>query len=100
MFKKGLDIFENKGEEAATAEIDQLYKQNIFETVLVNDITKYERRKSCDDNMLLKENTNGSVKGRSMIYGKNSRVWKTKEDTNIPTAENESIVITVTIDAK
>ena len=50
--------------------------------------------------MLLTENTNGSLKGRSMIYGKQSRVWKTKEDTNIPTAENESIVITVTIDAK
>ena len=44
--------------------------------------------------MLLKDNTNGSVKGRSMIYGKQSRVWKTKEKTDIPTAVNGSIMIT------
>ena len=39
--------------------------------------------------MLSTENNNGYVKVRSMFNGKQSRVWKNKDMTDIPTAENE-----------
>ena len=69
-----MKIFENKGEEAATAEVDQLYKWNLFETIIFKDITKSKRRKYCDAIMLLTKNNNGDVKGRSVFNG-NSHVY-------------------------
>ena len=50
--------------------------------------------------MLLTEKNNGDVKGRAMFNGKQSHVWTTKEDIFSPTVDNESIMITVEIDAK
>ena len=50
--------------------------------------------------MLLTEKKNGDVKGRSVFNGKQSHVWTTREDICSQTADNESILITVEIDAK
>ena len=38
-FKKGLKIFDNKGEDSATSEVYRLYKQNCFGPILVKDLT-------------------------------------------------------------
>ena len=44
--------------------------------------------------MLPTQKNNGYVKGISVFNGKNSCVWTNKEEKDIPTAENESIMIT------
>ena len=73
-----MKIFENKGEEAVTAEVDQLYKQNCFEMILFKYLTTYERLKACYPIILLTENNNGYVKRRSMLNGKQSLLWTTR----------------------
>ena len=50
--------------------------------------------------MLLTENNIGYFKRRSVLNGKNSRVWANKEETYSPTSVNESIMITASIDDK
>ena len=50
--------------------------------------------------MLITEKKNGYVKGRAVLNGNQSRVWTTKQESSIPTAENESIMITTEIDDK
>ena len=43
-----MKIFETKGEETETAEVNQLYKQDFFEPIIFKYLTTYEIRKSCD----------------------------------------------------
>ena len=81
-------------------EVDQLYKRNCFEPILVKDITTSQRRKACDSIMLPTENNNGDVKGRSVFNSKKSHVCTTKEETSSPTSVNESIIITASIYSK
>ena len=43
---KGLEKFGEKGRDAATKELDQLYRRNCFEPILVKDMTQRERMKA------------------------------------------------------
>ena len=51
-------------------EVYQLCKRNCLEPILFKDLTSSERRKYCDDIMLLTDKNNGDVKGRDLINGK------------------------------
>ena len=48
--------------------------------------------------MLLTEKNNWDVKGRAVLNGKQSYLRASKEDTAIPTADNDIIMITSDID--
>ena len=50
--------------------------------------------------MLPTDINNGDVKGKALFNGQKACAWTTKEDKSNPTAANESIVITMAIDAK
>jgi hypothetical protein len=49
--------------------------------------------------MFLKENRDGSIKGRACAYGRKQREGSTKSDATSPTVALESVLITATIDA-
>ena len=97
--KKGLDKFGKKGREAAIKELDQLYRRNCFEPVLVKELSSRERMKAQETLLFLTENRDGTIKGRAVYNGKPTRDWLSKEDANSPTAALESVMLTATIDA-
>lgn len=100
LLNKGLKKFGDRGAKAATAEMDQLYKRNCFEPILVKDLTPGERRKAQNAIMFLSEKRDGLCKGRMVYNGKPTRNWISREESASPTASIESVKITCAIDAK
>ena len=50
--------------------------------------------------MFLTEKSDGSIKARLVFNGKPTRDWLSREDTSSPTALQEGIFMTATVDAK
>ena len=96
---KGLKIFGDKGRDAAMKELQQLVERNCWEPKLISELTAEEKRKAVDSMMLLAEKNDGSVKGRHVFKGSESRDWLTREETSSPTASQEGIMTTCVIDA-
>ena len=65
-FEKGLKIFEERGEEAAMAELDQLHRRVCFTPISMKDLTAEEKRKAQLALMLLSEKSSGKIKGRAV----------------------------------
>ena len=97
--KKGLDKFGKRGKDTAIKELDQLYRRNCFQPILVKDLTPKERMKAQETLLFLTEKRDGTVKGRAVYNGKPPRDWLSKEEANSPTAALESVMLTATIDA-
>ncbi len=90
----GLKKFGQRGVDAATKEMDQLYRQNCFTPIDVSSMTQEERRKTVEALMFLTEKRDKTIKGRMVYNGKPTREWMSREDSTSPTAALESIMLT------
>ena len=59
---EGLNIFKDKGKEAAIKEFIQLPNQKVFEPILPEDITKKEKLNAMNSLIFLTEKRDGSIK--------------------------------------
>ena len=100
ILQKGLKIFKERGEEAASKELDQLHKRNCFTPIDLLTLSPEEVRKTVEALMFLTEKRDQSVKGRLVYNGKPTREWLSREDAASPTVALESIMLTATVDAK
>ena len=100
MFRNGVKKFGKRGEEAASKELDQLYRRNCFTPLDVSTLTPSEKEKAQEGLMFLSEKRDGSIKGRMVYNGKPTREWLSREDAASPTVTTESIMLTAVIDAK
>ena len=98
--QRGLKKFGERGEAAATKEMNQLHRRNCFTPIDVATMTDEERRKSVDALMFLGEKRDKSIKGRMVYNGKPTREWLSRVDATSPTAALESIMLTAIVDAK
>ena len=97
---KGLKKFGNKdGKEAAMKELQQMVDRNCWEPKLVSELTPEEKKKAVEAMMLLAEKNDGTIKGRYVYKGNDTRDWMTREETSSPTASLEGIITTSVIDA-
>ena len=96
---KGLKKFGDDGRKAAIKELKQLVERNCWTPVLVSELTPEERRKAVDSMMLLAEKNDGTIKGRHVFQGSQTREWLSREETASPTASQEAITTTCVIDA-
>ena len=97
---KGLKKFgEKEGKKAAMKELEQLVQRNCWEPKLIEELTPEERRKAVDAMMLLAEKNDGTIKGRCVFKGSDTREWLSREETSSPTASQEGITSTCLIDA-
>ena len=71
--KQGLKKFEEKGEEAARKELDQLCKRNCFMPVSVREQTPRETQKAQSSLMFVNEKRDETVKGRLVYDGRATR---------------------------
>ena len=95
----GIKIFGDRGRAAAAKELNQLHDRTCFRPIDVSTMTLEEKRKAQEALMLLTEKRDGSVKGRMVYNGAQTREWLSKEDSASPTVTQESIMITAVIDA-
>ena len=72
-------------------ELNQLVKRNCWEPKSVSELTAIERRRAVDAMMLLAEKNDGTIKGRCVFKGSETREWLSREDTASPTASHEGI---------
>ena len=96
---KGLKKFGADGRKAAMKELQQMLERNCWTPVLVSKLSPEERRKAVDSMMLLAEKNDGTIKGRHVYQGSQTRDWMTREETASPTASLEAITTTCVIDA-
>jgi len=66
---KGLNVFGNKGKEAALKEIAQLHNRNCFKPIDIGTLTKEQRKKVLQQLIFLVEKRDGTIKARSVADG-------------------------------
>ena len=81
-------------------EVKQLVTRNCFCPIHIGDLTPEERKKTQRALLFLTEKSDGSIKARLVFNGKPTRDWLSREDTSSPTASQEGIFMTATVDAK
>jgi Reverse transcriptase (RNA-dependent DNA polymerase) len=97
--KAGIKRFGDQGTEAVKKELQQLHDRQVLVPMHWEQLTALERSRALGYLMFLKENTDGSIKGRGCADGRPQRAYIPKEDATSPTVRNESTMLTATIDA-
>ena len=99
MLKKGLKIFGEDGVKASKAELTQMHQRICFKPELVKNLTPMERKRAMRGLMILRQKKDGTTKGRLAYNGKPTRTWISREEASSPTASQEGIFLTSTVDA-
>ena len=99
ILQKGLKIFGERGAQASKKEMTQLHERNCFTPIDPNELTPDEKKKAQQALMFLAEKRDGTIKGRLVYDGSNTREWFTKEDSASPTVSIEALFLTLIIDA-
>ena len=86
VYEKGIKLFGERGEQAATKEWDQLHRRKCFVPVDISTLTEQEKKRAQQAIMLLTEKRNGDIKGRAVYNGKTTREWLSREHTTSQTA--------------
>ena len=82
------------GEAGIKKEMKQMNDRKCFRAILVNELTKQERKRAQLALGYLTEKRDGTIKGRMVFNGKPTREWLSREESASPTASLEGIVIT------
>ena len=98
--KKGLRQFGQKGADALMKELQQLIDQRVMHPHDATTLSRNEKRSALKYLMFLKEKPCGKVKGRGCADGRKQRLYKSKEETSLPTVRVESLFLSSMIDAK
>jgi hypothetical protein len=99
ILQKGMKKFGAKGKEGVVNEVSQLHNRECFKPLHVHELSLAEKKKAQEALVFLTEKKDDSVKGRLVYNGKPTRAWHGKDESASPTASNESIYLTATIDA-
>ena len=97
--KQGLKMFGQKAVEAVIKEYAQLDMKGVFEGVYSKDLTIKQKKEALELFTLIKLKRCGKVKARACANGKKQRRYIKKETISSPTAQLESLILTLMIDA-
>jgi hypothetical protein len=98
-WKKGLKMFQEKGEEAITSELKQIHDMEGFQPKHWDELTRDERAKALRYLMYIKEKRDGKIKGRGCADGRSQRMYTPKHETASPTVSLAGLIMTCVIDA-
>ena len=90
----------SKAIEGMTKELRQLHLRESFIPKYKRDLTPEQWKNKCEAVNLIKEKSDGTIKGRCCADGRQQRKWITKEESASPTAATESVLLTGIIEAK
>ena len=83
--KAGVKVFGQKVVDAVFKEVKMFYDRKVVKPILPDKITPKVRRYALGYLMFLKEKWNGDIKGRGCDDGLLQRLYKSKEETALPT---------------
>ena len=98
--KAGLRAWGYKAFSAVKSEMKQLHFRNIFRPMHWKDLTATQRRTVLESHLFLKENRDGTNKGRTVAGENKQHGYISKEDASFPTVDSESVLLSCIIDAK
>jgi hypothetical protein len=98
--RAGLKQFGQKGATAIMQELGQLIVMDIIKGCFANQLTKQQKQKALRYLMFLKEKRCGRIKERGCAEGHKQRLYKTKEETSLPTVSVEALFLSCIIDAQ
>jgi hypothetical protein len=87
-FKKGIEVFGNKGVAAVINELKQLHDREVLKPVHFFYLSSMERQKALPYLMFLKKRRSGAIKGRGCADGCRQRLDVRKEEASSPTVSN------------
>ena len=96
---KGLKMFGEAGNTAAYKEMEQLHKREAFKPLLLSEMTKQERERAMESHTVLKEKSDGTIKGRTVADGRSQRAHIPKGAASSPTPHNDSLTMMCAIAA-
>jgi len=86
-WKKRLEIFKERGEEAVIKELKQVHDIKGFEPKHWHKLSALERQRALKYLMYLKEKRCGKVKGRGCADGRKQLLYTNKNETTSPTVQ-------------
>jgi len=97
--KKGLQVLGQAGADAVISEMTQLHDMNAIIPQKANMMMRQEKKDALEHLMFLKKKRCGRIKGRGCANGR-KRLYKTKEETRLPTVTMDGLFLSCVIDAK
>jgi hypothetical protein len=98
--KVGLRRWGDKAKEAVHSEMKQLHLRDTFTPLHYKALSETERKGVLESQMLLKENRDRKIKGRTVAGGNKQRDYILKEDASSPTVATEAVMLSCIIDAE
>ena len=81
---KGINKFGEKGREAATAEVKQLYDCACFRPIQIKKLSEQQRARALELLIFLTEKRDGRIKARACANGSKQKQWMNKEEVASP----------------
>ena len=82
------------------AEFGQIHKHDTFIPQMVRDLTYEQRKETLHLITMINEKRCGKVKARACVDGRKQRRYISKEDVASPTVQQESLILSLVIDAR
>ena len=98
--KKGIEMFGNKGKEAALKEMKQMHDRNCFQPIKKETLNSTERKRALESLIFLTEKRDGTIKARHCANGSTQRDFMNHEEVSSPTVSTESTLLTAVIEAE
>ena len=95
----GLKKFQEREEKGVTTELAQMHKIAVFAPIMKSYLTFDEKKKAISTLMFLKEKWAKTVKGWFCADGRKQRGDWMKQETTSPTVSNQSLFLTLVVDA-
>jgi hypothetical protein len=98
--KRGLKTFGDRAIKALIKEFSQLNDKDVFDPMYFKNLTLQQRKDALRAIALIKEKRSGKIKGRTCADGRKQRAYMNPEDVYSPALKNESMMLSLAIDAK
>ena len=96
---KGLKKFGDLGKAAVSKELNQLYVLQTFTPIRASSLTPDQKKQTLLSLMFLTKKSNGEIKARACADGRPQHQHIAKEETALPTMNNDSLFTLTAIDA-
>ena len=98
--KKGIKTHGEKALEALLVEFGQIHSHENFIPQMAESLTPKHRKEALQLITMIKEKRCGKVEAKACLDGRKQREYIKKEDVSSPTVQQESLIISMIIDAK
>lgn len=98
IWKKGLRLFQEKGEEAFSRELYKIHDMEGFQAKHWDELSKEERAKALCYIMYLKDKRDTTIHGHGWADGRPQRLYTNKQETSAPTVSLAALMIMCVID--